>query len=182
MALLGDSPRHLCRAADAAGQDPVRLLRCQERRRLSARCRARSGARARQAPDAVQAARRGRDRGRVAGLCRRRALERRDRLRSKAARACIVFPDPRLAEMGARALMQVPLPSDLGGAGDHRRDGPGLPRPSRRVSAFPKAARTMPSATPFRMRRCSISSTACRSRRAATSARRSSRACSTAPP
>lgn len=30
---------------------------------------------------------------------------------------CIVFPDPRLAEMGARALMQVPLPSDLGGAG-----------------------------------------------------------------
>lgn len=30
---------------------------------------------------------------------------------------CIVFPDPRLREMGARALMQVPLPSDLGGAG-----------------------------------------------------------------
>jgi folate-binding protein YgfZ len=29
---------------------------------------------------------------------------------------CIVFPDPRLGEMGARALMQVPLPSDLGGA------------------------------------------------------------------
>jgi tRNA-modifying protein YgfZ len=30
---------------------------------------------------------------------------------------CIVFPDPRLREMGARALIQVPLPSDLGGAG-----------------------------------------------------------------
>ena len=30
---------------------------------------------------------------------------------------CLVFADPRLAEMGTRALMHVPLPSDLGGAG-----------------------------------------------------------------
>jgi folate-binding protein YgfZ len=29
---------------------------------------------------------------------------------------CIVFADPRLENMGARALMQVPLPSDLGGS------------------------------------------------------------------
>jgi folate-binding protein YgfZ len=30
---------------------------------------------------------------------------------------CIVFPDPRLGGLGLRALMQVPLPSDLGGSG-----------------------------------------------------------------
>ncbi len=92
----------------------------------------------------------------------------------------IWFADPRLPDMGYREL--VTIGSDWALAGEY------APTARRRTtitrialrSACPRPARTTRSATPIRTRRCSISSTASPSRRAASSARRSWRACSTA--
>ena len=166
----------LRRPADTAGQDPVRLHRVQRRRPLPLRPAARACRRFRQAPRLLQAARQGHGRGHL----RRNPGARRLGARGRAShrRRC----GARSAPGGARLADDRAGRPAAGALRLRRRRRKPTTTPTASRSAFPKAASTSPSATPFRTTPTWTSSPASISARAAISARRSSRACSIAAP
>lgn len=91
----------------------------------------------------------------------------------------LLFTDPRLPGMGYREMTTLRSDWALGGK---RATAPRKTNITRTVSGWAcrKAGVTMRSVMPSRTKRCSTSSTACRSRRAALSARKWSHGCSIA--
>ena len=177
-------PRRACagrgetgRAADAAGQDPVRFPGlARRRRRLPARMPRRHRRRSRAPADALQAARQGEITKRDQKLVR---VAWRSRFRRF---AILTRPPPGIGCATGAFAEPAGSGATIRRTARRRRTNPPPGSASASPSALPKAASTMRSAMPFRMTCCWTRSAASASRRAAMSARKSCRACSIAAP